>query len=414
VNTLSFPQKELAEAVARAGRSDAYRGRLPSNVDESSFERVPFTTKDDLRAAYPFGLLAVPQSEIATYHESSGTTGKPISSYFSNADWEDIHTRFNRNGVALSPNDLVLVKTPYALVTTAHQMHGAALRAGASVVPADNRSHNMPYARVLRLLRDLPITVAWCMPTEALLWAYAANRLKIDLAAVKLRAFVVAGEALSPAKKNRISRLWSGRRVFEDYGSTETGSLAGECVRGRVHLWSDRVHFELRDPETLEPARGNRGELVVTPLFRQAMPLVRYRMEDEVELDHAPCDCGSASPSVRVLGRNGSAHRIGEREVNSLELDDAIYSAAEECGLWFWRGRKRNDALEVEIHAEHPRLAERFVSQRVRDRLGIPVSIRSVGGEAFVPESLFRAEAPMQKPRFLFGENEEFKSLDYA
>jgi phenylacetate-CoA ligase len=137
------------------------------------------------------------------------------------------------------------VKTPYSMATTAHQMHVAARAAGAMVIPADNRTSMMPYRRVLRLLRDLQPTVTWSLPSEPLLWAAADRALATGTheRVPRLRALVVAGEPLSAAKRHRISELWGGARVIEDYGSTETTSLAGECSQGVLHAWADRFLF---------------------------------------------------------------------------------------------------------------------------------------------------------------------------
>jgi phenylacetate-CoA ligase len=410
-----FPAAELAQVLTRAGRTAAYRSTFSETalVDRQDWQRLPLTTKQTLREAYPLGLLAVPMSELATYHESSGTSGKPVASFFTEADWEDVFCRFQRNAVGLSANDVVFVKTPYSLVTTAHQMHGAARRAGATVVPADNRSSNMPYSRVVRLLRDLPITVAWCLPTESILWAYAARKLGGG-PFPNLRAFVVAGEAMSPARKRRISSLWSGVKVFEDYGSTETGTLAGECLHGKLHLWSDHCYFEVRDPISGAFTETGRGHLVVTPMYREAMPLVRYDTEDLVEVSSSPCACGSALPVVRVLGRGASLTGMDGESFGALELEQAVYGKSRECGLWFWRARRSSGRLEIQIHADRPREAERAVRETVRDELGLPVSVENIPAESFVPEALLGAEAPMQKPRFLLAENEDWNTLNYA
>ena len=107
--------------------------------------RTGFTTKRDLRDSYPFGLLAVPRQRLATYHESSGTSGEPTASYYTEDDWADLSERYARKWIGIGPDDVFLVRTPYALMITGHLAHVAALRRGALVVPADNRSLAMPY-----------------------------------------------------------------------------------------------------------------------------------------------------------------------------------------------------------------------------------------------------------------------------
>jgi phenylacetate-CoA ligase len=407
---------QLQNVLERARQAPHYAGRFAaaSLASLEDWAALPLTTKEDLRQAYPFGLLAVPPRELTSYHESSGTSGQPISSYFTARDWTDVLTRFLRSRVALTQDDMVLVKTPYSLVTTAHQMHAAAQLAGATVVPADNRSHNMPYARVLRLLRDLLITVAWCMPSEALIWAHLARRLGLDPARdfPSLRAFLVAGESLSPARRAAISRAWGGKTVIEDYGSTETGSLAGECVRGRLHLWDDRLHFEVVN-----------GSLVVTPLQREAMPLVRYDLEDEVRLGTQACECGSAAPTLEVLGRRSGRIEIGDQAFYPRELEQAVYEGGAEHGLWFWRARAlapelaAGDGLEIEFYADSQDSdgAGPAIVAQIARRLGVRAKARAVAATDFLPDTLISAEAPMQKPRFVFSTREDWnKSLVYA
>lgn len=397
---------KMSEVLGRASRAPFYAGR---GYCAEKWGEIPLTTKANLREAYPFGFLAVPREQLATYHESSGTSGKPISSYFTENDWQDVSSRFLRSDIQLSSKDMVMVKTPYALVTTAHQMHHAARSVGATVVPADNRSSNMPYARVIRLLSDLPITVAWCLPTEVLLWAVVARKMGLspERDFPHLRAFLVAGEALSPARKRMLARIWGHKRIVEDYGSTETGSLAGECSHGKMHLWSDRVHAEIRDLSSGEVRTSGRGSLVVTPLHREGMPLVRYDMEDDVHLSTESCPCGSKFPTIEVYGRK--AVTVAGRNLHARELEDIVYA---DDAVTFWRAKAHADRLEVE-------LAEPASSERLREAISaawkIPAEIRSVSAERFFPEAMMKSESPMQKPRFIFSANEDWdNAITYA
>jgi phenylacetate-CoA ligase len=404
----TFPLTNLQKALARAKQSPLYAGINQGLGCQEDWKRLPLTGKSDLRAAYPFGLLAVPMKELSTYHESSGTSGQVIASYFTKRDWEDVASRFLRSQVALTPDDMVLIKTPYSMVTTAHQMHAAAQSVGATIVPADNRSSNMPYARVMRLLQDLPITVTWSLPTEVLIWGYLARKMGLDPSHdfPNIRAFVVAGEALSVAKRARLSQIWGGKAVIEDYGSTETGSLAGECKVGNLHLWNDRVHCEvLRDGRAFSEGEGT---LVVTPLHREAMPLIRYNMEDQVRISNAGCQCGSSAPQVEVLGRASSL--LGNSYF-PRDLENIVYSM--EFDVWFWRARVLADRLEVEIHAEQPDVVA--LERAIQSRLGTQVVVKNVEAESFVPSHWLAGEEMMQKPRYVFTANEDWqRPMAYA
>lgn len=403
-----FPAQLLMDVLKRSRLTPFYRDRF-SNLDTVSLESwnaIPLTTKKDLRDAYPFGLLGVPRQRIATYHESSGTSGKPIASYFTDVDWTDIQSRFLRSRVNITESDMVLVKTPYSLVTTALQMHGAARLAGATVIPADNRSGNMPYSRVIRLLHELPVTVAWCLPTEALIWAYLIKRRGLDPASdfPNLRALIVAGEVLSPAKKKALARIWGGKEIIEDYGSTETGSLAGECVQGCLHVWGDRVYCE-----TAASSAKDAGSLIVTPLFREAMPLVRYDMEDQIQLSFG-CACGSSHPRIEVFGRRNQLIRSGSRRIYPKQIENAVYSMGGD--VWFWRARALDSELNIEVCGDgifEPRLRE-----NLQDEFGIQTQVRKVSEDQFVHESWLADEPVMQKPRFIFRDGESWeKSLSY-
>ncbi|MGH3801315.1 MAG: phenylacetate--CoA ligase family protein, partial [Pseudonocardiaceae bacterium] len=261
--------KRLPEALVLALRSPFHRRRLDARNPPSTVQDladVPLTTKQDLRDHYPWGMLAVPKEELATYHESSGTSGKPTPSYFTEADWHDVIGRFSRSAIDLTPSDTVMVRTPYSMLTTAHQAHQAARLCGATVVPADNRSLVMPYSRVIKALHELAVSVAWCLPSECLLWVAAARAagLRPERDFPALRGFLLAGEPLTQARRARIQHLWGGIPVLQDYGSTETGSLAGECPDGRLHLWADRFLAEVYDPETGRSLREGSGQLVIT------------------------------------------------------------------------------------------------------------------------------------------------------
>lgn len=413
-----FPSVELDDVVTRARVAEFYKTRLSRtpHSDYAAWKRLPLTTKNDLRRGYPLGFLAEPMHRVASYHESSGTTGQPTATLFTESDWDDIVTRFTRSQIRLSAHDVVFIKTPYSLVTTAHQMERAARLVGATVIPADNRSRNMPYAKVVRLLRTLPVTVAWCLPTEALIWAAAARAQGLDPARdfPQLRAFFVAGEPLSDGKRRRISDLWGGVDVVQDYGSTETGSLAGECPAGRLHFWADRVFPEIIDGESGMARLEGEGSLVVTPLFREAMPLVRYHVEDLVRLSYGPCGCGWNLPTVQVLGR---AVDLGGETVSPLALEDVVYALPACYDVQFWRARRTETGFKLEIAASGDLMlaASDELACLIYKRLGVKAEVEAVPLSTFIPDHLLTADPGFQKPRFVYGPEEDWtQSLVYG
>ncbi|MWK38784.1 AMP-binding protein [Actinomadura sp. J1-007] len=403
----------LPGALARAARSPFYASRFADGppADRAGFAALPITTKQDLRDGYPFGLLAVDRTELATYHESSGTAGRPTASYYTAADWAELAERFARKPTGIRPADTFLVRTPYALMITGHMAHAGARSQGATVVPGDNRSLAMPCSRVVRVLHDLAVTLTWSMPSETLLWAAAARAHGLDPATdfPALRALFVGGEPLGGARRRRIEEIW-GVPLVEDYGTTETGGLAGECEHGRMHLWADRVLFEVRDPATGRMSAEGSGHLVATPLFREAMPLIRYDLEDEVEVAYDDCPCRWRLPTVRVLGRGARGHAVAGRTVTQHDLEELVYGLPARHGVLFWRARAEPERLVVQMEApgdQGTAAASRLAAQ-VRSTLGVPCDVTAVPPGTLVPERVLTAAYDVVKPRSLFGATERW------
>lgn len=412
--------KFLPQALARAARSPFYAARFgagPPPADRSDLGALAFTSKQDLRDNYPFGLLAVAREELATYHESSGTAGQPTPSYYTEADWIDLAERYARKWIGISAADVFLVRTPYALMITGHLAHAAARLRGATVVPGDNRSLAMPYSRVVRVLHDLGVTLSWSMPTETLLWAAAARAHGLDPATdfPHLRALFVGGEPLSDVRRRRISELWNVP-VIEEYGSTETGSLAGECPNGRMHLWADRMLFEVRDPATGRASAEGTGNLVVTPLFHAAMPLVRYDLGDSVEVSYSDCACGWLLPIVRVFGRAAFGYQVGAGQVTQQQIEELVFGLDRRFGVLFWRGRAepRQLIIQIEVAQAHAAEAAAALTAAVRSSAGLQCEVTAVPPGTLVPAAVLTGVHDVVKPRSLFGPEEDWdKALLY-
>jgi len=412
--------KLLPEALGRAARSPFYAARFghgPPPTDRTDLSALALTSKQDLRDNYPFGLLAVPSEELATYHESSGTAGQPTPSYYTQEDWTDLAERYARKWIGISATDTFLVRTPYALMITGHLAHAAARLRGATVIPGDNRSLAMPYSRVVRVLHDLGVTLTWSMPTETLLWAAAARAQGLDPGTdfPALRALFVGGEPLSESRRLRISRLWNVP-VIQEYGSTETGSLAGECPHGRMHLWADRMLFEVRDLATGRMSAEGAGNLVVTPLFHAAMPLVRYDLGDYVEVAYSDCACGWELPTVRVFGRAASAYQVGAGQVTQHQIEELVFGLDQRFGVLFWRGRAERQRLliQIEVSDAHAVAATAALIAAVRSSSGLECEVESVTPGTLVPDEVLTGLSDVVKPRSLFGPEEDWdKALLY-
>jgi phenylacetate-CoA ligase len=405
----------LPIVLAQAARSPFYRARFgsgPAPATADDFFRLPVTEKHDLRAQYPFGMLAVERRELATYHESSGSSGEPTASYYTERDWADLAQRYARKWVGITAEDTFLVRTPYAMMISGHLAHAAARSRGATVVPGDCRSLAMPMSRVVRVLHDLGVTLTWGNPTETLMWAAAARAAGYDPARdfPALRALFVSAEPLTPARRARISEIWGGIPVVEEYGATEAGTLAGMAPDGTLRLWADRVLFEVLDPATGTLAPEGRGQLVVTPLYREAMPLLRYNLADEVEISYDDTDSGWHLPAVRVLGRSAFRYPVGSGSVTQEQVETVVFGLPAEDLVTFWRGRAEPDALvlEFEVPGDRRDHACAALTEAVRRQLGVPVRLCPLAPGTLVPQQSLTARVDVIKPRSLFGPGEDW------
>ncbi|MCL7427796.1 bagremycin/ferroverdin synthetase BagE/FevW [Streptomyces sp. YS415] len=403
----ALQRKRIGPTLRHALDSPFYAERLRAGQELST---VGLTGKSDLRDSYPFGMLAVPRERLASYHESSGSTGNPTPAYFTEAEWTDLADRFLRKTVPLGPEDTMLVRIPYGLVLAGHMAHWAAMRGGATVVPGDCRSLAVPYSRVVRVLRDLEVTLTWSTPSESLLWVAAAKAAGCPTDSFKsLRALYVAGEPMSNARRRRIEEIW-GAPVIEEYGCTEVGPLGSDCPYGRMHFWADRVLPEIYDPQTGRITAEGAGQLVITPLYREAMPLVRYNLEDLVELRYEDCPCGWQLPTVRVMGRLGQGYTVAGRRLGTIQVEEMVYRLPASHGVLFWRARAERDRLVVEFEAPGPDGAEAaaLLAASVETELGVPCAADAVPAGTLVPTALLAEQLDAMKPRKLFGPDEDW------
>jgi phenylacetate-CoA ligase len=399
-----YQLERLKETIARAARSPYYGPRLGGVRVESldDLRRLPLTSKEDARAASPFGLLAVPPDELFQYHESYGTTGTPTSSWLTRRDFQNYATQINHGAANLGPGDRVLVRFPYAISVPAHIVTEAAHARGACVVPVSSRTAISPYPRVIDLLRKLQATVIGCLPMEAILLAETARQKGLNPAHdfPHLRAFLVAGEMLSDARKARIAALWNAR-VSNLYGCTEAGNIAADCDAGRLHVSWDHFLLEVLDERTGEPVPpGGLGCAVLTTLTRQAMPLVRFMLGDYVRLRHdVRCSCGRTAPLLEHHGRDLNCYNFQGRRYFVRDLEERLLAAPVEAlgNLWLLDVRPDQVRFRVEAEQSDPALY-RQLEQRVHEELGLPLAIEPVAQGALLSRARLAKVEPVHKP----------------
>jgi phenylacetate-CoA ligase len=267
---------------------------------------LPFTLKTDLRDHYPFGLFARPVQELARLHASSGTTGKPTVVGYTSQDldnWADLMAR-SYYAAGARRGDVVHNAYGYGLFTGGLGAHYGAERLGAAVVPVSGGGTE----RQITLMQDFGATVLCSTPSYALALAEVAEQQGVDLRRSKLRVGMFGAEPWSAGMRREIeARI--GLKAVDVYGLSEImgPGVACECDhREGLHGWEDHFLFEVIDPETGKPVgEGEAGELVITTLTKQALPMLRYRTRDITRVTTAPCACGRTHLRIlRITGRN--------------------------------------------------------------------------------------------------------------
>jgi phenylacetate-CoA ligase len=293
-------------------RVPAYRAKFDAaGFDPNSLEsltdlaRVPFTVKDDLRAAYPYDLFAAPMRDIVRVHSSSGTTGQITVVGYTQGDidrWADLMAR-TYACAGVSPDDVVQVTYGYGLFTGGLGAHYGSERLGALTVPVSGGNTR----RQVQILKDFGVTVLACTPSYALLIAETALEMGIDVRDLPLRIGVFGAEPWSENMRKQIEHAM-GVTAIDIYGLSEVmgPGVASECVhQNGLHVFEDHFLIEIVNPDTLEPVPdGGYGEVVFTTLTKEGIPVVRYRTRDISRVVPGNCPSGRTFRRIeRITGR---------------------------------------------------------------------------------------------------------------
>jgi phenylacetate-CoA ligase len=284
------------------------KGIVPSDIQTiDDISKLPFTRKTDLRDNYPFKLFAVPMSEILEIHASSGTTGNPTVVAYTRNDiklWSEVMAR-TLAAAGVTKDDIVQNAYGYGLFTGGLGIHYGALELGAAVVPVSAGGTK----RQLKLMGDFGSTVITCTPSYSLFMAEEAIEMGLEPAKFKLKVGVYGAEPWTHNMRREIEARWELKAV-DIYGLSEIigPGVAIECVEGQdgLHLFSDHFYPEIIDPDSeAAVSPGEIGELVLTTLTKEGIPLIRYRTGDMVSMAYEQCPhCGRTSPRMsKVKGR---------------------------------------------------------------------------------------------------------------
>jgi phenylacetate-CoA ligase len=270
-------------------------------------QKLPFTTREDLRENYPFGMLAVSKEQVVRLHTSSGTTGKPKAIFFSKKDVDRAAELIARCLImtGIKKDDVLQNMMTYGLFTGALVMHYGAEKVGVLVIPAGPGNTK----RQIALMQDFKTTTLHLTPSYALyLASVMGNEGMVPKRDLSLRRAYMGSEPYSEETRNKIEKFF-GIDVYNSYGLSEMNGpgVAFECAeKNGMHLWEDNFIMELIDPDTGEKVpEGEKGELVLTTLCREAMPILRYRTRDIVTIIPGKCKCGRTHRRIsRIIGRS--------------------------------------------------------------------------------------------------------------
>lgn len=376
-------------------RLDALGVRPDDIRSLADIQHLPFTVKTDLRDHYPFGMFARPQGQLTRLHASSGTTGKPTVVGYTPQDishWADLMAR-SLFAAGARPGDVVHNAYGYGLFTGGLGAHYGAERLGAVVVPMSGGSTE----RQVALIMDFGARVLCATPSYALALAEVAESQGVDLRKSALRVGLFGAEPWSQAMRSEIeARL--GLLALDIYGLSEImgPGVACECeCRNGLHGWEDHFLFEVIDPETGQVLpEGQAGELVITTLTKQALPMLRYRTRDITRLSSTRCDCGRTHLRIlRITGRNDDMLIIRGVNLFPTQIEELVLQHGQLSGQYQLVVTREALLDEVtvrcELAPEHRHAAPGPIAaelqQRIKTLIGVSTTV-DVG----LPDSIER------------------------
>lgn len=328
----------LKNTVYQATASRFYRGKLAmagvklSDItSHEDIKRLPFTTKEDLRNNYPYGLLARPVEEMVRLHASSGTTGSATVIFHTQNDlnaWADMVARCMYM-VGVRAGDVFQNMSGYGLFTGGLGIHYGAEKLGCLTIPAGAGNSK----RQIKMLKDFKVTAAHIIPSYALHLSSVFKEMEVDPRSLHLRIMLIGAEPHSQEIRQRIEQIY-GVKAYNSYGLSEMNGpgVAFECEeQSGLHVWEDAYMAEVVDPDTLEPLPdGKVGELILTTLCREGMPVIRYRTRDLTRFIPGECPCGRKHKRIdRISGRSDDMIVIKGVNIYPMQVEKILMSIPE-------------------------------------------------------------------------------------
>jgi len=368
--------ERLRDTLERVSKVPCYRDKFAKagiSVEDihslTDVSRLPFTTKEDMRQNYPYGLFAVPMRDVVRIHSSSGTTGKPTVVGYSRKDlndWSELVARF-MTAAGVVQDDIVHIAFGYGLFTGAFGLHYGAEKIGSAVIPMSGGNTE----KQIMILKDYGATALVCTPSYALTIADKIEKMGHNPRKyLSLKVGLFGGEPWSEEMRREIEyRL--NIIATDNYGLSEIvgPGVAGECLcKNGMHICEDHFLPEIIDPETEEVLPpGSKGELVITNIVQEAIPLIRYRTRDITRLHYEPCECGRTLVRMeKTMGRSDDMLIIKGVNVFPTQIEEVLFQV-EGCEPHYQLIIDREgtlDTLEVQVEVNENIFFDEMRKQR--------------------------------------------------
>lgn len=353
MDNIPFYNKRLTEAGVTADKIKQL----------SDIEYIPFTTKADIRDTYPFGLFGQPMKNIVRIHASSGTTGKPTVVGYTKNDldnWGDCVARLCM-GAGATDEDIVQIAFGYGLFTGALGLHYGLEKIGATVIPTSSGNTE----KQIMLMQDFCTTALVSTPSYAQYIGEMAREMGA-LDNIKLRLGLFGSEGCTEEMRTQVEKTFSGLFATDNYGMSELmgPGVSGDCIyRCGMHIAEDHFLAEIINSESGKVLHGEQGELVITTLTKEGIPMLRYRTKDITQIDYEPCRCGRTHARMaKIMGRSDDMLKIRGVNVFPSQIESVLMGFAEIAPHYQLVVTRSNytDYLEVKVELADGNLLENY------------------------------------------------------
>ncbi len=385
-------RSQINTQIQRLIKTDSYYGKIYKELgisgiqSQEDFEALPFSSKDDLRNAYPLGIQAVPDEEVVRIHSSSGTTGKPVIIPYTAKDVDDWAVMFARcyETAGITSKDRIQITPGYGLWTAGIGFQTGCEKLGAMAIPMGPGNTD----KQLQMMIDLKSTVITATSSYALLLAEEINKRGLKKQ-IHLKKGVIGSERWSEKMRSYI-RKELGIELYDIYGLTEIygPGIGINCEKENgIHYWDDYIYIEIIDPKTGKPVPdGEEGEIVITTLVKEGAPLIRFRTHDISRIIPEKCSCGSSYPRIDIIrGRSDDMFKVHGVNMFPSQIEDLLQNvdgvASEYTVTLAHDDEKNRDIMILTVEAEG-RVNFETTAQKIKElfksRIGVTPKVTVV------------------------------------